>query len=81
MTSTDPTFRLTPETALALWRQALTCEVGLRVPCKIGDLDKIRAMMYKARQEAAEPALEVLMLAIKPGGEEFWLVKKTVEAP
>ena len=73
--------RLTPDLALALWRQALAEEVGLRIPCSVGDLDKIRSMMYKARQEAGDPALEALMLAIAPGGEEFWLIKKTVEAP
>lgn len=74
---------LTPAVALKLWRDAAKEEVGLRIPISLKDLEKIKPMMYKARKEVIdrEPELGALMLCVAPGGEEIWLVKKTVEAP
>lgn len=76
-----PRIHLTPAIALELWREAAKLEVGLRIPITPTDLEKIRPLMYTARKEANEPALESLQLIVAPRAEEIWLVKKTVEAP
>lgn len=70
---------LTPALALELWREAAQQEVGLRVPCRQADIDKIKPMMYNARKGHLD--LQDLMLCVAPGAEEFWIVKRPQEAP
>lgn len=74
-------IELTSTTALAYWRRAAKEELGVRFEIKQTDLDKIKAMCYKARKEANDPKLENLVLVVAPGGTEIWMVKKTTELP
>lgn len=72
---------LTDEVALSLWKKALKTELGVKVPIEQKDIDKIRATMYRARKEAADPSLDVLRLITAPGGTEVWIMKITTELP
>ena len=74
---------LTPALAIELWREAAKLEVGLRFAVRRIDIEKIKPMMYNARKDviAFEPELGNLMLCVAPGGEELWIVKRSVEAP
>lgn len=71
---------MTPETALALWRRALTEEIGIVLTVEVQHKRAIEQVLYEARKSAADPALDVLMIA-KPGDapEELWIVRKTTD--
>ena len=73
------TLNLTPALALELWREAAVQEVGLRIPVRQEDIEKIKPMFYNARKGHLE--LQELMLCVAPGAEEIWLVKRPQEAP
>ena len=77
------TLNLTPRIALELWREAAKLELGLRIPIRLQDLEKIKPIMYTARKNVidAEPELGELKLCVAPGAEEIWLVKSPKEAP
>lgn len=74
-------IKLTEEVAVALWRQALELELGLKFPIDPRDVERVKALMYTARRDAADDALDVLMLCVGPDAKEILLVKKSVEAP
>lgn len=73
------TINLTPAIALELWREAAQQEVGLRIPVRQTDIEKIKPLMYSARKGHME--LQDLMLCVAPGAEEIWIVKRPQEAP
>lgn len=77
----EPTpIRLNPVRILALWREALSHEIGIAIAVPTG-LEKIRTWFYQVRKAAAEPALAELQLLTAPGLTEIWIVRKSVEAP
>lgn len=77
----EPTIVLTEAIALELWQVAATQELGLKIPIALADLEKVRAMLWRVRQQSGDPALEELKLITAPGGTEVWILKKTAELP
>lgn len=75
------TLLLNEATALALWQSALSQEIGIKIPCKLADLDKIKATMWNVRKTSGDAALDELKLIVAPGGEAVWILKKTTELP
>ena len=64
--------RLAEETALLY--QALGSALGLVV--QVEDFDLARSRLYKARQEAGDPDLDVIQLRRSPFTEnEIWIVR------
>lgn len=72
---------MTLATALALWRRALTEEIGVIIAlAEVGDKHRIENTLYEARKAAGDPSLDVLMI-VRPGDkpEELWIIKKTTD--
>ena len=66
----------------ALWRRAQEAEVGIAFAVDTNDVDKIKNIMYKARQEMPDAeALANIGMYVAPGRTEIWLVKKALDAP
>lgn len=71
------TPRLTPTLILALYREALTLEFGLRLPIEAAHHERARDMLYKTMK--GTPEAERIMLCHFPKDGEIWLIKRTVE--
>lgn len=67
---------VTKTQALAYWHRARSEEFG--VALRVDDRRGIQKILYDARTEAADPALQEIMM-VMPKGDEIWLIKKTVE--
>lgn len=68
---------MTPDLALALWARAAQAEIGIAIPTE--DIRRLTIMLYKARQESRDLALQGIRVCQPAGGKEVWLVKETVE--
>lgn len=60
-----------------LWYAAIASEAGVCLLLEEGSIDLARAKLYKAREEACDPALKDIMITISPTTpNEIWLVRK-----
>lgn len=57
-----------------LWYAALEAENGIRI--ETDDVKLTRADLYKARELAADPQLDDLIMITPPSGKEVWLCHK-----
>ncbi len=70
---------LTQTLAIELWSRALESEIGIRIP--LTEMDKRQAtnILYRGRQEAKNPALDMVKLVTPgPHPNEIWLVREMV---
>lgn len=72
-------IRLNPTTALALWREALNHEVGIRTAIPTEQQHRALVALYAARKAVGDPSLEAIMICTSPDQDELWFVRKTVE--
>lgn len=68
--------RTDPATYLTYWYQALAAEIGLFIRCT--ERQKLVAGLYQARQDAADPRLEALMI-FQPKTGLVYIAKKAVQ--
>ena len=69
--------RLTPELVVALFTEALTLEIGIRLPVEAAYHDRARTMISTAMK--GNPDREQVMVCAFPTDGELWFVKKTVQ--
>lgn len=64
---------------LELWYRALQEPIGIIVPCS--DPDKMKARLYVARKQAADPELQKLMIHTSPRKDraEVWITHRHVD--
>lgn len=75
--------KLSPLTWLPLWQRAIDPEVEIGIAFKVTGVDRdyFRQTLYECRKQAADPALDEIIMFL-PGGDhtdEIWLCKKSVE--
>lgn len=60
------------------WYKALHSPFGVAVTC-VGDPEKVRTLLYKARKECNDPDLNEIAVVRSPiNPQDLWLLKKRV---
>ena len=64
---------------LELWYTALREPIGIAIPCS--DPEKLRARLYVARKQAADPAIQGLMIHTSPRNKagEVWITHRHID--
>ena len=69
--------RLTPQLVRALFAEALSQEVGVRLPIEAAYHDRAKNLISQTMKNTAER--EKIMVCAFPTDNELWFVRKTVE--